>query len=234
MTTKLGDEPVHPGSFLDDVATQIDGVVDVSTAIRPERDPVAALQAMAEEETETTMVVMSSHGRGGFSRSVLGSIAERVVTGIDVATVLVGPKFDIGAFAPDGPVVVAHDGKDGPDVGLVAALAATTEGRQVVVANALTAPGGAPQSTPTAEVPERVQQWAELLSGLEFTVQCAAPVGADAAVAINNYAQQLGASYVVAGTHGRSGLRRFALGSTAAALVRDATVPVIVHPSSQT
>jgi nucleotide-binding universal stress UspA family protein len=43
-------------------------------------------------------------------------------------------------------------------------------------------------------------------------------------------AKESGASMIVLGTHGRSGFKRFALGSTAEAVVRHATVPVLtVH-----
>jgi nucleotide-binding universal stress UspA family protein len=48
--------------------------------------------------------------------------------------------------------------------------------------------------------------------------------------AICDRAQELNASLIVMGTHGRSGFRRFLLGSTAERVVRMATVPVLsVH-----
>jgi nucleotide-binding universal stress UspA family protein len=48
--------------------------------------------------------------------------------------------------------------------------------------------------------------------------------------AIVERAEQLHASMIVLGTHGRSGFRRFLLGSTAERVVRMATVPVLtVH-----
>ena len=52
----------------------------------------------------------------------------------------------------------------------------------------------------------------------------------NAAQAIVERAQALQASMIVIGTHGRSGFRRFLLGSTAERVVRMATVPVLtVH-----
>jgi nucleotide-binding universal stress UspA family protein len=43
-------------------------------------------------------------------------------------------------------------------------------------------------------------------------------------------AQEIGAEMIVMGTHGRSGFRRFLLGSTTERVVRTATVPVLtVH-----
>jgi nucleotide-binding universal stress UspA family protein len=48
--------------------------------------------------------------------------------------------------------------------------------------------------------------------------------------AIVEHAQQIGAAMIVLGTHGRSGFRRFLLGSTAERVVRMSTVPVLtVH-----
>jgi len=48
--------------------------------------------------------------------------------------------------------------------------------------------------------------------------------------AIVERAERLGASMIVLGTHGRSGFRRFLLGSTAERVVRMSTVPVLtVH-----
>jgi nucleotide-binding universal stress UspA family protein len=52
----------------------------------------------------------------------------------------------------------------------------------------------------------------------------------NSADAIVERAQAIGASMIVLGTHGRSGFRRFLLGSTAERVVRMATVPVLtVH-----
>jgi nucleotide-binding universal stress UspA family protein len=50
------------------------------------------------------------------------------------------------------------------------------------------------------------------------------------AEAIVERAKEIGATMIVMGTHGRSGFRRFLLGSTAERVVRTATVPVLtVH-----
>jgi nucleotide-binding universal stress UspA family protein len=48
--------------------------------------------------------------------------------------------------------------------------------------------------------------------------------------AIVDHAREMNAAMVVMGTHGRSGFRRFLLGSTAERVVRMSTVPVLtVH-----
>lgn len=63
--------------------------------------------------------------------------------------------------------------------------------------------------------------------GLKASVKLLEGNPADAIV---ERAERLGASMIVLGTHGRSGFRRFLLGSTAERVVRMATVPVLtVH-----
>jgi nucleotide-binding universal stress UspA family protein len=47
---------------------------------------------------------------------------------------------------------------------------------------------------------------------------------------ITEYAANEGAAFIALSTHGRRGLRRLILGSTAEAIVRHATVPVICYP----
>ena len=53
---------------------------------------------------------------------------------------------------------------------------------------------------------------------------------ADVSNAIVQYAQEHEADYIAMATHGRSGLKRLILGSTAELVVRHATVPVLLYP----
>jgi nucleotide-binding universal stress UspA family protein len=51
--------------------------------------------------------------------------------------------------------------------------------------------------------------------------------------AVLEIAKELSAEYVVIGTHGRTGVARFVIGSVAERLVRLSTVPVVVVPTKQ-
>jgi universal stress protein A len=87
--------------------------------------------------------------------------------------------------------------------------------------------------TYVAELTSRAQQeldrHADALKASGLTVQTRVVEG-NPAEAIVERAKELGASMIVMGTHGRSGFRRFLLGSTAERVVRTATVPVLsVH-----
>jgi nucleotide-binding universal stress UspA family protein len=56
--------------------------------------PAEALLAFAQEEPGR-MVCLSSHGRGGLRRALLGSVAEQVVRAARVPVVVVGPNVEI-------------------------------------------------------------------------------------------------------------------------------------------
>ncbi|MFB6146082.1 MAG: universal stress protein [Halobacteriaceae archaeon] len=92
-------------------------------------------------------------------------------------------------------------------------------------------------------VPETT--WAPLVEDLEaageIAVEAVADVAADAGVpvqtavrrglahqTIREYADETGADLIVMGTHGRSGLNRFLLGSVTEKVIRGADVPVLV------
>ncbi len=65
--------------YLKDLATKWKGRgVNLETRIHPGPNPGNSIVAAAEEE-EVDLIVMSSHGRTGFARFMLGSVAEKVV-----------------------------------------------------------------------------------------------------------------------------------------------------------
>lgn len=80
-----------------------------------------------------------------------------------------------------------------------------------------------------ADVAELSATWAKR-AGKSVKVEVVARAGkpADVVLAV---AKARKATYVVVGTHGRSGFRRAVLGSVAEAIVRDSTIPVLVVPS---
>jgi nucleotide-binding universal stress UspA family protein len=54
--------------------------------------------------------------------------------------------------------------------------------------------------------------------------------GADVAESVAAYANKVGAEFVAIATHGRTGIRRLVLGSTAESVLRHSSVPVVVFP----
>src|SRR5690606_5159085 len=96
------------GRIADEVASRLG--VAVQTRMLVGR--AAAMLERAAREGEVDMVVMSTHGRGGFERVWLGSVADEVVRCLEVPVLLVRPRNDGDASrrATFDRILVALDG----------------------------------------------------------------------------------------------------------------------------
>jgi nucleotide-binding universal stress UspA family protein len=65
----------------------------VTVLVREETDVVSAICALAEE-LDVDAICISSHGRGGLARALLGSVAERVLASARRPVLLVRPRID--------------------------------------------------------------------------------------------------------------------------------------------
>ena len=209
--------------------------VDVSrvSEVRVSDDsPAAEIEAMVEEHSGAT-VVMASHGRGR-SAAFVGSVAEDVLQRIFGPTLLVGPKAKVGAF--DGPVIVSVDGSPESEIALPLAAAWAIELGVLAWITHVSEPRTAPQAMDVVEsaYPARLAHHLSALSGHE--VEFEELHDDHPGVAVPMFAEGLGASMIVASSHGRSGLARLKVGSVASAFVRNAHCPVLVvrptHPAA--
>jgi nucleotide-binding universal stress UspA family protein len=170
--------------------------------------------AVAEEAAERgAVVVMASHARGGPRRTILGSIAEEVLSHAPDPVVLVGPRVRL--WEPSGRLVVGLDqsacseralapmAEWARDLGLPLELAAVTPG----------APGGTYLDTVAASLPR------------DLTVRVAALHG-DPASALADHSSRT--DLLAVGSHSRRGIGRAVLGSVAMRLVHEARCPVVV------
>ena len=183
-----------------------------------------------------SFIVVGSHGRTGFARAVLGSVAERVARYAHCSVLVARPSPE------GGPVLVATDLSD-PSVPAIAAGAAAAKrrGARLVVASALEwndtvlgSAGGLLGVMPAVPPLELRQQMCDALrTTLEGAMARVEAVGearvldGSAASAIVACAEELGAALVVVGTHGRTGLSRLALGSVAERVIRSAGCSVL-------
>lgn len=106
-----------------------------------------------------------------------------------------------------------------------------------VVEDAAAIPHGAPLAPPlhSPDVEARVAEARKALEGVrahfkDVPVTLDVVTGADIAKTIVAYAKQVGAGVIALATHGRTGFRHLMLGSVAEAVVRHASVPVVVFP----
>jgi nucleotide-binding universal stress UspA family protein len=182
------------------------------------------------------LVVVGSHGRTGVARTVLGSVAERVVRHAHCSVLVARPS------PKKGVVIAATDLSDPSLAAIVAGRdAAKRIGARLVVVSAIEWTGfaarpsegliGALPPLPPAELQREMND--ALRSMLETAMARCAAVGearvlnGSAASAIVSCAGELGASLVVVATHGRTGLKRLALGSVAELVVRGAECSVL-------
>lgn len=141
---------------------------------------------------------------------------------------------------PLSPVVCALDLHAESEQALVTAveLAARADGPLHLVT--VRPPSGPDEyrapSDPEASVRAVVEVYVDRALGAgacaEIAPQIAVARGGDPAADVLRYAAEVDAGAVVLGTHGRSGLQRFRLGSVAEDVVRRAPCPVLVVPNA--
>jgi nucleotide-binding universal stress UspA family protein len=78
-------------TYLDDVAGGLrDDGLQVETHVTVEPQPATGIVSYARDE-RFDLVAMATHGRGGVSRALLGSVADKVLRGGHAPTLVVRP-----------------------------------------------------------------------------------------------------------------------------------------------
>ncbi len=232
MSSTWRGEPIAPRRYLEERATQVVGP-PVETRVLLDQPPEEAIAQVARDEAPA-LVCMASHGRSTIGELVLGSTAEAVTRTMSEPVLLVGPH-------------AIHDAERAAAANLVVAVdGAATAAAIVPTAAKFAARHGlrlwTVESTPPAPFPFVADADAptELASGpgLAAAIDILLPMhvatetklltALDPADAIVSFAQELPASFVVVGSHARTGLTRIALGNTAMRVVHRSPCPVLV------
>src|SRR6266704_2847455 len=210
--------------------------------------PAQAILVEAESQS-VDLIIICSHGRTGFTRWVLGSVAQKVVRQSPV------PAASHADAAYPISALVALDGSSlaevalVPAANLVAALAAPGKGAlhlmQVIKPLATTADEGFitqlnEEAVEGAKaylvaVKERLQ---ETLKDLKLSITWSVALDADAADAIISTAEQeedeegaqgfAGCDLIAMSTHGRAGLERWVMGSVTERVLGATKLPLLV------
>ncbi len=218
------------------------GVV-VETMVR--EGDVAEQILEAARARDIDLIVLATHGRWGFDRLLMGSVAERLIARSPVPIILTPMGIEVPAPGVTS-LLVPVDGSPGSALALAAAsgLARSTGARitllQVVVPIPVFLYGaGFPAVMVNAHIdPEwdeagraAAQQYVDSLAarlreeGLSATGQVGLGQPAETIV---RTAEAIGADMIVMSTHGLTGLRRALLGSVADEVVRTARRPVLL------
>lgn len=207
--------------------------VPVTTAVL--RDGAVPHRGIVDyaEDHDVDLVVMGSHGRRGLGRFVLGSVAEWTLrrSPAPVLTLHDGSEFD-----PDvEEVVVPTDGSDTAEraADLAAAFAAATGARLHAVH--VVDLGILWEEADVGRVVDTLQDAGQ--RAVDRVADRATEAGVDRVETavlqgtphreVVDYAADHDADLVVIGTHGRSGLERYLLGSVAERVVRLSDTPVL-------
>ena len=233
-------------TYLREVASRLRQAWGIQVAaVSPEGPPGPTLLRYLDE-LGADLVVMATHGRGALGRALLGSVADHVVRTARVPVLLVRPPAD---EAPPASGWTAHEilvPLDGsrtaetalePAADLARALGARLTLIQVIVPIAsvtdppLPFPSGYDERLTELrrrEAEDYLESVADRLRAEGLEVAACAVVGGTAAGTLVDLAQPGRSDLVVIASHGRTGLRRVALGSVADKLVRAGEVPILV------
>lgn len=208
-----------------------------------EGDPASFIITEAELDPET-LIAMSTHGRSGITRWVMGSVTDKVLRVTGYPMLIIHPKEE-EPMTPEvelEDVIVPLDGSPLAEQVIPHALSlASAMGLGITLLRSI--PSSAeyfmymdyPQPNYDElyrEVEENAQQYLDEMK-VQVT-QLGAPtvearvVHGNAAEAITDYARDLPNSLVAMTTHGRSGVGRWVLGSIADRVVRHSIRPVLL------
>ena len=204
------------------------GVSAWSTTVAADTFPATAIATAVADAG--AVVVMATHGRSGLGKALLGSVAEDVLKATDRPVLLVGRSARPIASLDHRILVVSTDGSETSVSIIDDAIAwATALHMSVRIVSVTRADGSAVGTTDDRPVVDRLESLAERFRSAGLEAQVERVEAKDAATGLVDLANQLPAAMIAMATHGRTGMARTALGSTAMKVVRDAPCPVLVH-----
>jgi len=203
------------------------------------------------DTTGADLVVAATHGRGAISRAWLGSVADGLIRRAHQPVLLIRPEK--GAHAPEAPafhrILVPLDGSRFSESVLDnAARLARLYGAELHLVRVIAYPIeiASPYLPHTVQMNQEVVDEAKVaaesylkaiadrLEGGEVRVDTHVVVDSQAGQALCSTAEEVDADLVVMATHGRGGIKRALLGSTADKVIRSAHIPVLIQRPEDT
>jgi len=242
---EIQEETAGRRAYLEQIAETVratrPGVVTVSVL---KGEPAEAIASYAARE-RLDFIVLTTHGRGRVARWALGSVADTLLQCSDIPLLLLHAAGETPRLGEYRRIVVGLQGEHDHDV-LEAALrlGSLSPGARYVLAGVLEPE--VPLLTPLARYPHhagprwrarRIADAEARLSGLARELAARGESATwevigrrDVSRALREMGQFAGADCLVVGTHGLSGVDRALLGSVAAKLMRQTSLPLLVVP----
>ncbi|MFA5507804.1 MAG: universal stress protein [Vulcanimicrobiota bacterium] len=202
---------------------------DLVEKTRCEGDPGTVILDRAESEG-VDAIVLASHGRGGIGRWLLGSVTTKVVRGGRIPVLVISSHTEVTEEPAIQRILVPVDGSSTSEAAIPRAveLARAFDAEILFYRGIAHSPLSDPATDPavkleTAQATEYLQKLGEDQSGVKFQVKVdvAAP-----AKGILGHADEC--DLIVMGSHGRSGVQRWLLGSVAEKVIQSASKPVMI------
>jgi nucleotide-binding universal stress UspA family protein len=211
------------------VETIIDGTSDVPYESVIERGVPYETILNYVSENDIHLAVMGSHGRGGLDRLLVGSVTERVVRLSDVPVMAVPPSLGDQEAVEYESILIPTDGSAAADAAVSHAVAIADRFEATIhVLYVMRSGRGVPSPSDPArtEAEEIVGGVAEKADqrGREVKTHVQAGSPHDR---IRNFISEHGIDLVTMGTHGRSGVERYLLGSVTEKVLRASDAPII-------
>jgi nucleotide-binding universal stress UspA family protein len=190
-------------------------------------EPLGSFLANYAASSQTDLIVMTTHSRGGMGRRWLGSVADTLVRLSQIPILLLRPHDSTPDFvAPQlfTKILIPLDGSQLAEQILKPALAL---GDLAQAEYFLLRVEQSPAQN--AEAKAYLDGLAQQLAGEGRGFQTGVTVAAQPASAILEIAQQEGSDLIALATHGRSGFRRLLIGSVADKVLRGASTPILIY-----
>lgn len=235
----LGRE--HERIYLERLCDQLntDGDLHVTCATLDWERSVAYVLTEQIMAGNIDLVVMTTHGRSGWERMWLGSVAEALIRQSVVPLLLVRPTTtvsDLTDGAEPPKILLPLDGSTMAEQIVPPALALGTvlDARYALLRVLPPAAYYAPEMVTRVEADAQsyLTTVARRLRTSGATVTTHVTCAPQPARAILECAVELGADLIAVATHSRSGLQHLRLGSTADKLIRGASLPLLVYQPS--
>ena len=185
----------------------------------------SAYEGILEEvgETQPDLIIMGRHGYTGLARLLMGSVTARVI-GHSPCHVLVVPQ---GVPLRFERLLIASDGSPFGEAAWNEALTLAQAMGSALIGVAVAT---SDRDIPTATAAVRNMEAAAAAQGIILDTMI--PMGRPEE-GIVKAADFKGASLIIVGSHGRTGLKRLLMGSVAERVIGDAKCPVLVVKKKQ-
>jgi len=188
------------------------------------------------------LIVLGSHGRTGFKKLLLGSVAETVIKNSTTNVLVVKPSTNSSTnppFAPaepkQSPVVVPYDFSDGCDYAVEYASNLFSDETKIIALNIAESVEIAGESLDQKLVREKEifeEDRDEFLKRMQLTsndrISFRTHFSNDIAKRITSYCEQVDAKMVILPSRKKSFLERMILGSTARSVARIVHCPALI------